>query len=142
MILPFGRKYSWFMRFVCIGALSLALSILFFYWLVEVWRVNYMVATTLIFIVVNFLSFLINKFGNFQTKKERFFAEIRRYYAVMLSSFFLNLLLMFVLVDILGFWYLSASLLTALFLVIYNFFMHSRFSFRMEEAKEKSSRNI
>jgi putative flippase GtrA len=49
----------------------------------------------------------------------------------MAASFAANLALMYVLVSVLGVWYLAASLIVAVVLVIFNFLTSDRWSFRV-----------
>lgn len=120
----FGGKFlsRYFIRFLLVGGLALSFSLAGFYLLVDKAGIPYLSATAILFFVVNFFSFLLNKYFTFRTENVHFPREMGRYYVIMVSSFILNLAGMFLLVDVLGLWYIAASVITAFLMVWYNFF--------------------
>jgi len=68
----------------------------------------------------------------FRTRREYAPLELPRYFAAMAASFGANLALMYLLVSVLGVWYLAASLLVALALLTVNFLASDRWSFRVQ----------
>lgn len=139
MTLPYDKLVGYFVRFLIIGALSLIFSLLLLYVLVEWAGMHYLGATVVVFISANLISFALNKYRNFRTRNEYFFGEMGRYYLVMLSSLLLNLLLMYVLVDVWELWYFLAGIVSAIVLTVYNFLLHVYFSFRVGAPEEPSS---
>ena len=119
----FGDKfpYGYFIRFLLVGGTALSCSLAGFYLLVDQAGISYLLATAILFFVVNFFSFLLNKYFTFRTESVHFLREMGRYYAIMASSFVLNLISMFLLVDVLGLWYITASVITAFLMMWYNF---------------------
>jgi putative flippase GtrA len=79
------------------------------------------------------LGFLLNKLLTFRTPRPHAKVELPRYFAAMAASFAANLALMYLLVSILGVWYVAASLAVALVLVIVNFLTSDRWSFRVPQ---------
>jgi putative flippase GtrA len=57
--------------------------------------------------------------------------EWPRYFTTMGSSFAANLGFMYVLVSLLGVWYLAASMIVALLLLATNFLVNDRWSFTL-----------
>lgn len=119
----FGDKflYRYFIRFFLVGGAALSCSLAGFYLLVDQAGISYLSATALLFFVVNFFSFLLNKYFTFRTESIHLPREMGRYYAIMASSFVLNLISMFLLVDVFGVWYIAASVITAFLMMWYNF---------------------
>jgi putative flippase GtrA len=68
----------------------------------------------------------------FRTRREYAPIELPRYFTAMAASFVTNLALMYVLVSVLGIWYLAASLMVAVLLVSVNFLTSDRWSFRVQ----------
>ena len=64
---------------------------------------------------------MLNKLLTFRTRHEYARIELPRYFSAMAASFAANLVLMYLLVSVLGMWYLAASILVAMVLVIFNF---------------------
>ena len=85
------------------------------------------------FVSISPLSFFLNKAVTFRTRREYARIELPRYFSAMAASFALNLLLMYLLVSVLGVWYLTASLLVAAVVLIVNFLSSDRWSFRVQQ---------
>ncbi len=130
----FGSKFlSWdFARFLLIGSLAFICSLGGLYLLVDKMNISYLSATAIIFFVVNFFSFLLNKYFTFRTESVHLPREMGRYYVIMASSFILNLVSMFFLVEVLGVWYIAASGITAFLMVWYNFSWSYSWGFRKD----------
>ena len=93
--------------------------------------IHYLLSTVLAFAAITPFGFLLNKVITFRTRREYARIELPRYFAAMAASFAANLALMYVLVSVLGVWYLAASLIVAVVLVIFNFLTSDRWSFRV-----------
>ena len=83
------------------------------------------------FAAITPLGFLLNKVITFGTPREHARIELPRYFIAMATSFALNVALMYLLVSVLGLWYLAASILVAVILVVGNFVTSDRWSFRV-----------
>lgn len=117
-------------KFCGIGALCASLNLGTLYLLTNVLNFNYLVSTLIALIFINFIGFYLNKYYTFKSKKKRFWQELWKYYSVMCSSFILNLILMYLLVDILHIWYLYASLSITICFIVFNYLMHKNWSFK------------
>jgi putative flippase GtrA len=127
--LPLPARFA---AFVFVGGLCLAVNT-FALWLLTSWLgVHYLVSTVIAFISITPLGFLLNKVLTFRTRREYARIELPRYFSAMAASFGMNLALMYLLVSVLGMWYLPASVLVAVLLVIANFLASDRWSFRVQ----------
>ena len=61
-----------------------------------------------------------------------------KYYSVMLSSYFLNLVIIYLLVDFVKIWYLYANILLIIVLTPYNYLLHRNWSFRKKQLKSSA----
>lgn len=118
--------------FVLVGGLCLAANTLTLWLLTTGLGVHYLVSTVIAFVSITPLGFFLNKVVTFRTRREYARIELPRYFGAMAASFALNLLLMYLLVSVLGVWYLAASVLVAVVLVLVNFLSSDRWSFRVE----------
>ncbi|MBE9115527.1 GtrA family protein [Lusitaniella coriacea LEGE 07157] len=118
------------LKFFNVGLFCAGLNFSLLYCLTTLLGFHYLASTTLSFVFINFIGFYLNKNYTFKTHKNRFLRELCKYYSVMLSSFFLNLALMYVFVDIFGVWYLHGSLTVTVIFMIYNFLLHQYWSFK------------
>lgn len=94
--------------------------------------VHYLLATLIAFLAITPLGFLLNKILTFRTPQEYAPIELPRYFAAMAASLAANLALMYFLVSLFGMWYLAASVLVAVTLVLANFLASDRWSFRVQ----------
>lgn len=125
--LPLAARFA---AFVLVGGFCLATNTLVLWLLASKLGLHYLVATLIAFLAITPLGFLLNKVLTFRTRRERAPIELPRYFAAMAASLAANLALMYVLVSVLGIWYLAASILVALALVVTNFAVSDRWSFR------------
>ena len=120
-----------FTAFVLVGGFCLAANTVLLWALTSGLGIHYLVSTVIAFAAITPLGFLLNKVITFRTRREHARIELPRYFAAMAASFAANLALMFLLVSVLGVWYLAASLVVAGLLVILNFLTSDRWSFRV-----------
>jgi putative flippase GtrA len=126
--LPLAPRFA---AFVLVGGFCLAVNTLVL-WLLTSWLgIHYLVSTVIAFGSITPLGFLLNKVITFRTRREHARIELPRYFAAMAASFGANLALMYLLVSVLGIWYLAASILVAVTLVVCNFVTSDRWSFRV-----------
>jgi putative flippase GtrA len=118
--------------FVLVGGSCLAVNTLALWLLTSGLGIHYLVSTVIAFVSITPLGFLFNKVLTFRTRREYARIELARYFGAMAASFAMNLLLMYVLVSMLGMWYLPASVVVAVVLVIVNFLSSDRWSFRVQ----------
>jgi putative flippase GtrA len=127
--LPLPARFA---AFVFVGSLCLAVNTLALWLLTSGLGFHYLLSTVIAFISITPLGFLLNKVLTFRTRREYARIELPRYFSAMAASFAMNLALMYLLVSVLGLWYLPASVLVAAALVIANFLASDRWSFRVQ----------
>ncbi|MGK7932337.1 MAG: GtrA family protein [Microcystaceae cyanobacterium] len=123
-------------RFLVIGGFCAGLSLLIMYGFTGLLKLNYLISTVVSIVVTNFIGFYLNKYYTFKTKRKLFWREMWKYYSVMISSYLLNLMIMYLLVDIINIWYLYATMIIIVILTPYNFLLHKFWSFR-QKRKQK-----
>lgn len=128
-----GTKVS---KFLAIGGVCAVLHIGILHGLTSVLKINYLVSTIVAILVVNFVSFYLNKNYTFRTKKHLFWRELWKFYGVMASSHFINIVGVFILVDMIKIGYLLANIFCAAFLTPFNYFFHHNWSFSKSDKKK------
>lgn len=121
-----------FTTFVLVGGLCLALNTAALWVLTSLVGLHYLASTMIAFFALTPLGFWLNKILTFRTRREYTRIELPRYFWAMAASFAANLALMYLLVSVLGVWYLAASLVVAVVLVCFNFLTSDRWSFRVQ----------
>ena len=122
-----------FSVFVMVGGFCLALNTAALWILTSLLGLHYLVSTMIAFFAITPFGFWMNKILTFRTRREYARIELPRYFTAMATSFAANLALMYVLVTVLGIWYLAASLFVAVLLVSFNFLTSDRWSFRVHQ---------
>lgn len=122
-----------FAAFGLVGALCLGLNTLVLWVLTSGLEIHYLASTAIAFSTITPLGFLLNKVLTFRTRREYAIVEFPRYVSAMALSFLANIALMYLLVSVFGLWYLLASLLVAVTLVVVNFLASDRWSFRVQQ---------
>ncbi|MGY6529281.1 MAG: GtrA family protein [Cyanobacterium sp.] len=126
-------------NFLAIGGVCGILHLGILYGLTSVLEINYLISTTIAIFSVNFVSFYLNKKWTFKTRKKLFWRELWKFYSVMASSHFLNILGVFILVDMAKMGYLIANIFCTAILTPVNYFFHHSWSFKKRKNKKYRS---
>ncbi len=119
-----------FARFCFVGAICAGCNIALLYLLTGLAGVNYLVACSISFLVINGLGFIANKYFVFSRVDSNWAPELAKYYITMAGSLALNLGLMAFLVEVSSLGYLAAAVVVTVSLAVLNFVAHSGWSFR------------
>ena len=133
MPLPALRTAPRFAAFLLVGGLCLGANTVALWALTSGLGIHYLASTVIAFLAITPLGFLLNKVLTFRTHRQYARIELGRYFAAMAASFAANLALMYLLVSIAGVWYVLASVIVAVLLVISNFLTSDRWSFRLQQ---------
>jgi putative flippase GtrA len=118
-----------FLTYALVGAACTVLNLGVLWLLTSVLGLHYLVSTMISFSTLTPVGFWLQKLVTFRTPHAAARVEWPRYFATMGSSFAANLALMYVLVSLLGLWYLGASLIVIVLLLATNFLFNDRWSF-------------
>jgi putative flippase GtrA len=130
MKIKIDKNQRKFLKFIIVGGLCACLNLISLYVLTTVLDLHYLISFIIVFLLGNFIGFCLNKYFTFKTKTKHFLKELWKYYSVMLTTFGINLMFMYIFVDILKIWYLLSSAIIIAVCTIYNFFMHKKWSFK------------
>jgi putative flippase GtrA len=125
----FFKSYTKVVKFAFTGAFSVFLNVILFYIFIDVFKINYSISTVFIWILVNFMSFNINKFWTFQQGLQKYPSQLFKYLCINSSTLLPNIALMYILVGQLKIHYAFASIIISLLFFIYTFFFHKKWSF-------------
>ena len=120
-----------FLSYAAVGGLCAILNWVLLWLLTSVLGLHYLVSTALAFFALTPVGFWMQKLVTFRTPRAHAGIEWPRYFAVMGSSLAANLALMYLLVSLLGLWYLAASVVVTLAFLIGNFLLNDRWSFAL-----------
>lgn len=122
-----------FFKFGIVGCINTFSSWIFYYSLLFL-KVNYLVATTIAYILSSIIGFLLNRSWVFENKVYDYKA-ILKYYVVYGSSYLINIGAMYLWVDVLNLSTLIAPILTLFITVPYNYVFSSLWVFNEKENK-------
>jgi putative flippase GtrA len=118
-----------FLAYAFVGGVCALLNLAVLWLLTSVLGLHYLVSTMISFFALTPVGFWLQKVVTFQTPLAAAPFEWPRYLFTMAASFAANLALMYLLVSILGVWYLAASVVVSLLLLAGNFLVNSLWSF-------------
>jgi len=118
-----------FISYATVGGVCAALNLAALWLLTSGLGLHYLLSTLLAFFTLTPVGFWLQKQVTFRTPRSRAPVEWPRFFTTMGSSLAANLLLMYVLVSILGLWYLAASVVVTVALLATNFLVNDRWSF-------------
>lgn len=119
-----------FLLYVAVGGVCALLNLAVLWLLTDVLGIHYLLSNTISFFALTPVGFVLQKLMTFRTPRAHAGMEWPRYFATMGSSFAANLGLMYVLVSLLSVWYLAANVITTVLLLVANFLVNLRWSFR------------
>ena len=120
------EKIIKFIKFGIVGFINTMTST-FIYWGLVYIKINYMISTTIAYFVASIIGYYLNKNKVFKSQNK---TSIIRYYIVYISSYFLNLGTMYLLIDILGISKYLAPILVLFVTVPYNFILSNFWVFK------------
>lgn len=120
-----------FLSYAMVGGGCTLLNLAVLWLLTSVLGLHYLVSTMISFFTLTPVGFWLQKLVTFRTPRAAARVEWPRYFLTMGSSFAANLGLMYVLVSLLGLWYLAASLVVTVLLLAANFLVNDRWSFAL-----------
>lgn len=120
-----------FASYAIVGGICALLNLAALWLLTERAGLHYLLSTLIAFLTLTPMGFWLQKLVTFRTPRAAAPVEWPRYFATMGSSLAANLLLMYVLVSLLGLWYLAASVVVTVALLATNFLVNDRWSFAL-----------
>jgi putative flippase GtrA len=120
------KKYGQFIKFCLVGVGNTAISLLVYALLIH-FGMHYLLASTL-----SYCAGIINGYifsSSFVFKKKMDMKQGLKFVGVYLSSLLINLLLLYILVDIFSIHELPAQVLVTFFNVIYNYLLNKIWTF-------------
>ena len=118
-------RHRQIIRYIISGGIAAVVDLILLYILTDVFGIWYLFSATLAFCVTFFVSFFLQKYWTFRDRaKEKIYRQIGLTFAVAIINLGLNTLLMFLLVDILGIWYLLAQALVFAVIAVESFMIY------------------
>ena len=118
-------------KFLFIGGITALFLFLVLYTLHGIFKIWYVVASAIAYILTTLLGFGLQKFWTFRNKSiEKIKLQIIAYSLLAVVNFFANILLMYTFIEILHIHYLLAQFLTLSIIALWDFLLYSFFIFK------------
>lgn len=125
------KKLIQFIKFSFFGTFGYCFSVFLLVGFKEFLQVHYLIAWLLAWVITNLITFFFNNKYTFKSiDNTDLWSKLLKYYIVNLSSFFITLVLMYILVELFKIYYLTATIGISLILLGYNFIIHRIWSFK------------
>lgn len=121
-----------FLAYAAVGGGCALLNLGVLWLLTSVLGVHYLVSNMISFLALTPVGFVLQKLMTFRTARAAAAVEWPRYFLTMGTSFAANLALMYLLVSLLGVWYLTANVFVTVLLLAANFLVNLHWSFRVQ----------
>jgi putative flippase GtrA len=115
-------------KYIVVGVLGTATHLALLYVTVEFFFFSPLLGSSTAFVWVVIQSYLLNRNWTFQSDQKHT-RTLPRYLIVSGVGFLSNFLLMYFMVNVLGIWYMTAQILTALVIPIMNFLLNRYWTF-------------
>lgn len=120
-----------FLSYAAVGGLCAMLNLVILWVLTSVLGLHYLVSTLIAFFALTPIGFWLQKRLTFRTPNARARVEWPRYFLTMGSSVAANLGVMYLLVSVIGVWYLAASVIVTVLFLAANFLVNAHWSFAL-----------
>jgi len=126
-------------RFLLVGGTTAATSALAIAGLVEIARLDSVVAAAIVALAANIVGFVLNRRWSFLATHAHPLPQLLRYLCVSLAAFVTSVALFAVLTESAGLHYVIASLLVSALFAAANFLAHLHWSFAERDPRHRSA---
>lgn len=114
-------------KFIISGGSAFSANIILLYLFTEFFGWWYILSATLSFTLSIGVGFSLNKFWTFlDHSTEGIYTQMSSYVLINLVNLLLNILMLYILVDYFGLWYISAQIIVSILLAVESFFLYGR----------------
>lgn len=118
-----------FLKYVLIGILGTSLDFLLLYVLVEEGHTHYVLSAIISASLVIWLSFTLNKYWTFENREKDYLRQFFKYLASHSIGYLINLMILVILVEGFGLWYIFAKVFATAAALIWNFLVTKKWVF-------------
>jgi putative flippase GtrA len=128
MMIASKELFLKFIKYVVVGCISILIYFLSVFVLVEVFGKNPVFGSAVSFVIMTYISFLLNR--KFTFGSDFSYDKLLRFLAVSAIGFTLNFLIMYFVVNVFSLHYSIGELVTTLVIPIINFLLNNYWTFK------------
>lgn len=125
------RSLEELITYLFIAGTGTLIDIFLLYVLTDFFHLYYLLSATLSFILVGTLIFVFSKKYAFQNKSKKFFAQYFTYLFVVLVGLIINLVTIYLFVELFGLWYIYAKVIAVGVGFLWNYSGNKFITFRV-----------
>lgn len=120
-----------FIKYNLFAGISTLLDLILIYILTEFFGVWYIYSVTLGYMAGVSLNYILNKYLNFKNKSRKIVLQFGLFISIALVGLLFNQIIIYILVESLGIWYIFAKIIAVLLVMFWNFTRHKKWTFRI-----------
>ena len=123
-------KHKKFFKFIISGGIATAVDVILLFVFKDYLGLHYLIAASLAYVFAFILSFILQKFWTFDDqRRDDMYRQACWYFAVCTANLGFNAILMYVLVDRAGIWYILAQLIACAIIALWSFLVYNHYIF-------------
>ncbi|MBW2977447.1 GtrA family protein [Candidatus Woesearchaeota archaeon] len=122
--------YKQIAKFSTIGLLGATINLMVLYLAVEFIRLPYIIGAILAYIIGITNNFFWNKFWTFKNKSKHYKEQYIKYFLISLSSLAINLIVLSILVELFGLWYMFSQAIAIVMAGLNNYIWNKKLTFK------------
>ena len=126
----FSARLRQFLLYCLGGGLAFIIDVGGLYVFTEYLKIWYIFSATLSFILAAIFNYLFQRFITFKSVDKNISRQFILFVIVAAIGLLINNTLLYLLVELAGIWYIFAKVLTAAIVLVWNFFVNKKFTFK------------
>lgn len=120
-----------FLKYLFSGGIAGLVHLLLLFLFTEILETHYLISTSVALFIVFWISFLLQKYWTFADRSsDRVGLQVVRYFLMHSVNFIANGVLMYLLVSMLGIWYMFSQVAVSLSIATVTFILNKKYIFR------------
>jgi putative flippase GtrA len=124
-------NYVYFVRYLFLAGIATIVDFIVLYSLTEYMHVWYFISSALAYFSGMITNFTLNKIFNFANRSKKIVQQFSIFATVALVGLGINQLIIYSLVEYLGFWYMYAKFISVVIVMLYSFIGHKELTFKI-----------
>lgn len=125
------RNLILFIRYNIFAGFSTLLDLILIYVLTEFFNIWYMYSVTIGYIVGVSTNYILNKYLTFKNKSRKIVLQFGLFVTIALIGLLLNQIIIYLLVEFIGMWYMLAKIIAVVIVMFWNFSRHKKWTFKI-----------
>lgn len=126
----FGKTTREFFSYMTIGFLALFLDLACVYFFTEFFALHYLISVALAFTLAAILNYILQKMITFRNSSKKYLKQFLAFFLIGLVGLAINLSVVYLGVEYVGLWYMTAKLVATVLAFFWNFSANKLLTFR------------